>query len=135
MSQPGRIMAENPATAIAEPSRPPTIAWLLEIGIPDRVATKTRVMAAPIATTMDNGVRPFSFTMAVPIVAATAVENKKGPTRLHTAVEKTAFTGESAFVATTVAIECEASFNPFTKFRASARIIPNRTKGSILTQV
>src|SRR5665647_1894486 len=86
---------------------------------------------APIATTIERGVRASLVTIAVPIVAATAVEKRKGPIILHIAVENTAFIGESAFVATTVAIECEASLRPLTKFSASARIMPNRMRGSM----
>ena len=131
LSQEGRMTAERPATAIPAPRSPPTMAWLLESGIPARVATNTRMMAVPMATTMERGVSPLRVTMAVPMVAATAVVNRNGPTRLQTAVEKTAFIGESAFVATTVAIECDASLRPLTKFSASARMIPNRMSGSM----
>ena len=131
LSQEGRMTAEKPATAIPAPRSPPTIAWLLEIGIPARVATNTRMMAAPMATTMESGVRPLCVTIAVPMVAATAVVNRNGPTRLQMAVKKTAFIGESAFVATTVAIECDASLRPLTKFSASARMMPNRMSGSM----
>jgi hypothetical protein len=107
------------------------MALLLDRGMPARVATNTRMMAVPMATTMERGVSPFPETIAVPIVAATAVVKTNGPITLQMAVENTAFAGESAFVATTVAIECAASLRPFTKFSASARMIPNRMSGSM----
>ena len=131
LSHDGRMIAEKPATAIPVPRRPPIRAWLLERGIPARVATNTRMMAVPMATTMESGVSPLFVTMAVPMVAATAVVNRNGPTMLQTAVENTAFAGESARVATTVAIECDASLRPLTKFSARARMIPNRMNGSM----
>jgi hypothetical protein len=95
------------------------------------VATNTSMIEAPMATTMDRGVRPLLVTIAVPIVAATAVVKRNGPAMLQTAVKNTAFMGDRAFVATTVAIEWEASLRPLTKFRARARIIPNRMRGSM----
>ena len=76
------------------------------------------------------GVSAPDVTIAVPIVVATAMEKINGPSMLQIAVENTALMGESAFVATTVAIECEASLRPFTKFKASARMMPNRIIGS-----
>jgi len=127
----GRMTAPGPATAIPAPISPPTIAWLLEMGMPARVATNTRMIAEPIATTMEKGVRPLALTIAVPIVAATAVVKRNGPIMLPIAVYSTALPGERAFVATTVAMECEASFSPLTKFRARARMMPKRTRGSM----
>ena len=59
LSQEGRMIAEMPATAIPAPRRPPTMAWLLEIGIPDRVATNTRMIAVPMATMIESGVSPL----------------------------------------------------------------------------
>ena len=88
----GRITAAGPATAIPAPSSPPTIAWLLESGMPARVATKTRTIAAPMATTIESGVRPLWRTIAVPMVAATAVVKRNGPIMLQIAVYRTALT-------------------------------------------
>ena len=128
---PGRITADSPPTAIPAPRSPPIMALLLDRGMPARVAANTRIMAVPVATTMERGVSPLRETIAVPTVAATAVVKRNGPIRLQQAVEKTAFTGESAFVATTVAIECAASLRPLTKLSARARMMPKRMSGSI----
>ena len=68
--------------------------------------------------------------MAVPIVAATAVVKTKGPNMLQTPVKKTAFAGERARVATTVATPCAESVSPLKKFSTSAMKIPNRMTGS-----
>ena len=124
------MIAARPKAATPAPRRPPTIAWLLESGIPARVATKTRMMDAPIATTIESGVRASLLTIAVPIVAATAVVKRYGPIMLQMAVRKTAFPGESAFVATTVAMECDASLSPLTKLSASARTMPKMIRGA-----
>ena len=84
----GRMTAPRPNAATPAPSSPPTMAWLLERGMPARVATKTRIMDAPIATTIDRGVSALRVTMAVPIVAATAVVKRNGPITLQIAVRK-----------------------------------------------
>jgi len=84
-----------------------------------------------IATTRDNGVIAPGTTSSVPIVAATAVVNMNGPIKLAIADETLAFRGESALVSTTVAIEWDASFTPFTKLSMSARTIPVMIRRSI----
>jgi hypothetical protein len=99
--------------------------------MPERVATKTSEIAAPIAMTIDTGFKESGWTMEVPIVVATAVVKINGPAMLQIEVRSTACHGDRDFVATTVAIECAASLSPFTKFRASARITPNTMRGSM----
>src|SRR5512137_940860 len=95
-----------------------------------RVATNTRKIEVSIVTINESGVSPSVLTISVPMVTATAVEKRNGPIMLQIAVENTARIGESAFVATTVAIECEASLSPFTKYNARAKILPNSMKRS-----
>ena len=81
--------------------------------------------------TSDNGVSAPGTTSAVPIVAATAVVNIKGPIKFARADDRLAFSGESALVSTTVAIECDASFRPFTKLSRRARKIPKMIRISM----
>jgi hypothetical protein len=95
------------------------------------VARKIRNIEVSIAITRDSGVRAAGMTSAVPMVAATAVVKIKGPIKLASADDKLAFQGESAFVSTTVAIEWDASFRPFTKLSRSARIIPRMIRRSM----
>jgi hypothetical protein len=89
------------------------------------------MIADPMATIIDEGVRALFIIIAVPIVAATAVVKMNGPSMLQIAVRKTALAGERARVATTVAMECAASLSPLTKARPSARMIPKRISGSM----
>ena len=90
------MIAPIPPTATPAPIRPPIIALLLESGIPTRVATKIRSIAAAMPTMIDAGVRALFVTIVVPIVAATAVVKMNGPSMLQIAVRKTAFAGERA---------------------------------------
>ncbi len=126
------MIAPIPPNATPAPIRPPIIALLLESGIPIRVAMKIRRIADAMPTMIDVGVSAFFVTIVVPIVAATAVVKMNGPSMLQIAVRKTAFAGESARVATTVAMECEASLSPLTNARPSARTIPKRMSGSMM---
>src|SRR4051794_28331328 len=57
----------------------------------------------------------------LPIVFATATPNTKAATKFQNAAQATACTGRSTRVATTVAIEFAASWNPLLKSKTSAR--------------
>jgi hypothetical protein len=82
---------------------------------------------------METGFKEPGWTIAVPMVVATAVVKINGPSMLHRDVRSTARHGDRDRVATTVAIECAASLAPLTKFRESARITPKMIRGSMIS--
>jgi len=77
-------------------------------------------------------VKNIGSTMPSPIVFATAVVKMRGPIMLKNAAIATALTGLRTRVATIVAIEFAASFIPLTKLKRRARILPARTRESMV---
>ena len=67
-----------------------------------------------------RGVVSLAAALSLPTVLATAVPNRNAATKLKKAAHSTACPGESTRVATTVAIELAASWNPLIKSKTSA---------------
>ncbi len=86
-----------------------------------------------IAITRESGVIAPGTTSAVPNVAVTAAVNMNRAIKLAIAEETPASRGARALVSTTLAIEWDASFTPFTKVSMSAWTIPvlNRRSSAI----
>src|SRR3982751_595046 len=73
------------------------------------------------AASRTYGVTMAVFTNPLPTVAATPVPRKKAAKKLNRPAMLTACRGLSTRVATTVATELAASWNPFTKSNSRAR--------------
>src|ERR1035437_2820123 len=96
-------MAFGPAEAIAAPIRPPTRAWLLELGIARAHVIRFQAIAPKSAAA--RTVAPFprimlSWTTPEPIVVATAVPKTRAPTKLAVADRRSACSGLRARVDT-----------------------------------
>jgi hypothetical protein len=82
-----------------------------------------------------TGVKISGFTIPFPIVFATAVENTNGPAKQQIDAMIIALRGDSACVATTVAIVFAASFLPFEKLNARAIRTPAITNIVEITSI
>jgi hypothetical protein len=109
----------HPDAITAEPSMPPTRAWLELEGSPKNHVTRFQVIAPTRpASTISSVIASWS-TMPFAIVAATSKETN-APAKLRTAAMATACRGPIARVETVVAIEFALSWKPFVKSKKSA---------------
>jgi hypothetical protein len=127
---PGTLTEPVPAAATPAPIRAPTRAWLLDVGRARYQVIKSQIIAPTRVAKIRFTVITWLSMIPFPIVVAMAVPKKSGPTRLKKAAIVTAFSGESTFVATTVAMAFAESWNPFMKSKNSPIIIVNMTKFS-----
>ena len=108
---------------MAEPSIPPTSAWLELDGRPRyqvvRFQTIAPINPARMIFKPDSPTKSRSLTMPLAIVAATLKE-MKAPAKLSAAAQRTATRGERARVETAVAIELAVSWKPFVKSNKKA---------------
>src|SRR5450759_5428995 len=100
---------------MAAPIRPPTRAWLLELGIARAHVIRFQAMAPKSAAA--RTVAPFlriilSWTTPEPIVVATAVPKTRAPTKLAVAERRIACAGLRARVDTEVAMALAVSWKP-----------------------
>jgi hypothetical protein len=109
---PPRFSAPNPAPMIVAPSSPPIRAWLLELGSPRCQVMRFQAIAPIRAAATIAWVVVWSSTRPLPIVLATAVP-ANAPMKLNEVAMRIAQPGDSARVATEVAIELAVSWNPF----------------------
>ncbi len=126
---PPQITATGPLLATAAPIRPPTRAWLLLDGMPNRQVTTFQVMAPLSAPKITRGSTSFASTTPLPIVSATCRPNTVNAMKLKNDAHNTAVNGRSTRVATTVAIELALSCNPFRKSNSSAVAISATSTG------
>ena len=112
LTMPWRFSAPKPTPMIVAPSRPPISAWLLELGRPCCQVMRFHVIAPMSAAATMAWVVVASLTRPLPIVFATAVPTK-APMKLNAVAIRMAQPGDSARVATDVAIELAVSWNPF----------------------
>ena len=112
LTMPSMFSAPNPAPMIVAPSRPPMSAWLLELGRPRCQVMRFQVIAPMSAAATMAWVVVASFTRPLPMVLATAVP-RNAPMKLNAVAIRMAQPGDSARVATDVAIELAVSWNPF----------------------
>lgn len=128
VSTPLALTEPVPAAAIPAPTRPPTRAWLLDVGRARYQVIRSQIIAPIIAAKIRFTVMTWLSIMPFPIVVAMAVPKTSGPARLKMAAMVTAFMGESTFVATTVAMALAESWNPLMKSKTKAMIIVKMTK-------
>src|SRR3970282_2169161 len=81
---------------------------------------KFQVRAARRADVTTATISSGSTSTIPAIVSATAEPSKNGPVRMHAGGGRGAGPGRAARVATSVAIEFEASWKPFVKAKANA---------------
>ena len=129
-STPTGLIDSLPIAANPAPTSPPTSAWLLEVGSPKYHVIRSQIIAPTsaeniIITRISLLGASSIFNIPFPIVAAIAVEKKRGPMRFPTAAIPTALIGVSTLVATTVEIALAESWNPFMKSKNKANIIVN----------
>src|SRR4051812_45969033 len=106
------LSADGPEAISVAPSKPPMSAWLLDDGIPWRHVIRFHVIAPISAAATTVVVDVASLTRPDPIVLATAVP-ANAPMKLNAVAMMMALRGESARVATDVAIALAVSWKPF----------------------
>ena len=108
---PSTLSASTPAATIVAPIRPPMSAWLDELGMPNHHVMRFQAMAPTSAAATIACVTAASSTRPLAIDLATAVP-ANAPMKLNAAAISTATRGESARVATDVAIALAVSWKP-----------------------
>src|SRR5512143_3052310 len=103
------------ARAMAAPAYPPNRACEELVGRPSHHVRRSQAMAPSSPHRMTYTVTIFRSTRPEPTVFATPVPKLTADTKLKKAAQTTACRGVSTRVATTVAIELAASWNPLTK--------------------
>ena len=112
LTMPSMLSAPTPAPMIVAPSRPPMSAWLLELGSPCCQVMRFQRIAPINAAATIAWVVVWSLTRPLPMVVATAVP-ANAPMKLNAVAIRIAQPGDSARVATDVAIELAVSWKPF----------------------
>ena len=112
MTIPLTLRALVPTPMIVAPMRPPMSAWLLELGRPRCQVIRFQLIAPRSAAATIACVVVCSLTSPLPMVVATAVP-ANAPMKLNAVAIRIAQPGDSARVATDVAIELAVSWNPF----------------------
>ncbi len=105
---PSILSAPVPAAMIVAPNRPPTSAWLLELGSPRCHVIRFQAIAPINAAAITTWVVVASSTSPLPTVLATAVP-ANAPMKLNEAAIRIATRGDRARVATDVAIALAVS--------------------------
>ena len=90
-------------------------------------------ITAPVSPAPMTGTPWAGLTVtSLPTVLATAAPKRSGPSRLKTDAIKTAGSGRATRVATSVAIEFAASWNPFVRANANAMRIARTRVRSVM---
>jgi hypothetical protein len=116
--QPAQIKTFVPAVATPAPAKPDISPWLSLVGRPKTVAKELQMITEMSAVATVRRFMESEATKPFPMVTATAVP-EKAPTRLNNAAIRTAVRGDKTRVETTVAMELQASVQPFTKSKAT----------------